>query len=181
MKTAPSRKPASSIHVVPVISPLPLRENQPANTGSLDALPRGRIAVTPVRTGPAPTFRGPSPATSVVMPTSTPGTSVIAFRDPGVPSKGTPRSRARGRSWAAGACENATNPAMQTARDRRKCNVIARRILRARLLGAPAAVRQHEPPVRDRRIVDPQHLDAALFDNARLPRDDRTVPRPREN
>ena len=47
--TGPSRKPDSSTHVVPVISPLPFSENQPANTGSLVALPRGRIAVTPVR------------------------------------------------------------------------------------------------------------------------------------
>ena len=34
MNTAPSRKPASSIQVVPVISPLPFKENQPANTWS---------------------------------------------------------------------------------------------------------------------------------------------------
>src|SRR5512146_501360 len=56
--TGPSRKPDSSIQVVPVISPLPLRENQPANTGSPDALPLGRMAVTPVRTGPSPTLNG---------------------------------------------------------------------------------------------------------------------------
>src|ERR1035441_10537624 len=31
----------------------------------------------------------------VVAPTSTPATSVIAFNGPGVPSKGTPKSRAR--------------------------------------------------------------------------------------
>jgi L-aminopeptidase/D-esterase-like protein len=37
--------------VVPVISPLPLSENHPANTGSAFSLPLGRIAVTPVRTG----------------------------------------------------------------------------------------------------------------------------------
>src|SRR3954454_13309122 len=96
MNTGPSRNPASSIHVVPVISPLPFIENQPANTGSFDPFPRGRTAVTPVRTGPAPAFNGPSPASSVVMPTSTPATSVIAFNGPGVPSNGTPRSRARG-------------------------------------------------------------------------------------
>ena len=34
---------------------------------------------------------------SVVWPTSTPATSVIAFIGPGVPSNGMPRSRARGR------------------------------------------------------------------------------------
>ena len=101
MKTGPSRNPASSIQVVPVISPLPLSENHPAITGSPDVLPRGRIAVTPVRTGPSPTLSAPSPRMSVVMPTSTPLTSVIALSAPGVPSNGTPRSRARGLLCAA--------------------------------------------------------------------------------
>ena len=36
--TGPSRKPDSSTQVVPVISPLPLSENHPAKTGSIDAL-----------------------------------------------------------------------------------------------------------------------------------------------
>ena len=95
-RTGPSRKPDSSIQVVPVISPLPLSENQPANTGSFDPLPRGRMAVTPVRTGPDPIFKAPLPEMSVVIPTSTPATSVIAFTGPGCPWNGTPRSRARG-------------------------------------------------------------------------------------
>src|SRR4029077_9582055 len=60
-------------------------------------------AVTPVRTGPMPTFSGPSPEIKVVWPTSTPFTSVIAFKAPGVPSKGTPRSRARCLVWAVAA------------------------------------------------------------------------------
>src|SRR6266568_4529522 len=94
--TGPSRKPESSTQCVPVISPLPLRLNQPANTASREFFPRGRIAVTPVRTGPTPTFNAPSPEISVVWPTSTPLMSVIAFSGPGWPSKGTPRSRARG-------------------------------------------------------------------------------------
>ena len=51
MTGAPS-SPDSSTQVVPVISPLPLSENQAAKTGSLDPFPRGRMAVTPVRTGP---------------------------------------------------------------------------------------------------------------------------------
>src|SRR5262245_33400236 len=102
MKTGPSRNPASSIHVVPVISPLPFIENQPAKTWSFDPLPRGRIAVTPVRTGPLPTFSAPSPEMSVVIPTSTPATSVIALSGPGVPSNGMPRSRARGFVCASG-------------------------------------------------------------------------------
>src|ERR1700684_633842 len=36
---------------------------------------------------------------SVRQPTSTPGTSAMGLSGPGVPSKGTPRSRARGRVW----------------------------------------------------------------------------------
>src|SRR5436190_5582529 len=95
MRIGPSRKPASSIQVVPVISPLPFSENQPANTWSFEFFPRGRIAVTPVRTGPAPTLSGPAPEMRVVAPTSTPGTSVIAFSAAGAPSNGIPRSRAR--------------------------------------------------------------------------------------
>src|SRR5579864_6516850 len=94
--TGPSRKPDSSTQVVPVISPLPFSVNHAAKTGPFDSLPRGRIAVTPVRTGPTPTFRAPSPEMRVVWPTSTPLTSVIAFNDPGTPSNGTPRSRALG-------------------------------------------------------------------------------------
>ena len=49
--TGPSSNPDSSSHAVPVISPLPFSENQPPKTGtSRVARPRGRIAVTPVRT-----------------------------------------------------------------------------------------------------------------------------------
>src|SRR5260370_28990357 len=58
------------------------------------------MAVTPVRTGPLPTSSFPSPEISVACPTSTPRTSVIALLGPGAPSKGTPRSRARGLVWA---------------------------------------------------------------------------------
>src|SRR5208283_3790000 len=86
--TGPSRKPDSSTQVVPVISPLPFSVNHPANTESLESLPRGKTAVTPVRTGPVPTFRTPSPEISVVWPTSIPLTSVIALSGPGTPSKG---------------------------------------------------------------------------------------------
>ena len=51
--TGPSSRPDSSIHVVPVISPAPFSAYQPANAGSFNvARPRGRTAVTPVRTGP---------------------------------------------------------------------------------------------------------------------------------
>src|SRR5262249_39909870 len=61
---------------------------KPPNAGSDDLFPRGHTAVTPVLTL--------SPEISVRCPTSTPETSVIAFLGPGVPSRGTPRSRARG-------------------------------------------------------------------------------------
>ena len=61
MVTGASIRPDCSIQVVPVISPLPLSENQPAKTVSPPALPRGKIAVTPVRTGPVPTCSAPSP------------------------------------------------------------------------------------------------------------------------
>src|SRR5438874_1243766 len=96
--TGPSRKPDSSTQVVPVISPLPFCEYQPANEKRcMEASPRGSTAVTPVRTGPLPTVSLPLPEIRVVWPTSTPSMSVIAFSGPGAPSKGTPRSRARAR------------------------------------------------------------------------------------
>src|SRR5580704_4647267 len=95
--TGPSRKPDSSTHAVPVISPLPFCENHAANTGlDSESWPRGSTAVTPVRTGPLPTCSLPDPEITVVWPTVTPATSVMALSGPGVPSKGTPRSRARG-------------------------------------------------------------------------------------
>src|ERR1700690_2101124 len=77
--TGPSRNPDSSTHVVPVISPFPFSDHQPANTELfIDSFPRGKIAVTPVRTGPFPTSSLPSPEIRVVWPTATPETSVIA-------------------------------------------------------------------------------------------------------
>src|SRR5215469_9956324 len=105
--TGPTSRPDSSTQVVPVISPLPLSDHHPAMTASSKFLPRGRIAVTPVRTGPLPTTNFPSPEISVVWPTKTPETSVMAFKGPGVPSKGTPRSRARG-FFAESCCPNRT-------------------------------------------------------------------------
>src|SRR4051794_13038252 len=54
------------------------------------------MTVTPVRTGPLPTTSGPSPAMSVVWPTRTPATSVIALKGPrGSPPIAIPRSDAR--------------------------------------------------------------------------------------
>jgi hypothetical protein len=99
--TGPQRKPLSSSQVVPVISPLPLSVNQAPITPSALFLPRGKIAVTPVRTGPLPATSRPSPLMIVVWPTSTPATSVMALSGPGVPLKGIPRARARGLAWAA--------------------------------------------------------------------------------
>src|SRR5579863_2034194 len=121
--TGPSRKPDSSTQVVPVISPLPFSENQPAKTESVEVLPRGRIAVTPVRTGPCPATSLPSPEISVFTPISTPFTSVIASSGPGVPSKGTPKSRAltgRGAAdWARAVTPTASpNPAISSASNR---------------------------------------------------------------
>src|SRR5215467_6941413 len=56
MSTGLSRKPDSSSQVVPVISPLPFCEYQPAKEKfCIEAAPRGSTAVTPVRTGPLPT------------------------------------------------------------------------------------------------------------------------------
>src|SRR3984885_13507222 len=93
--TGPYKNPDSSTQVVPVISPFPFSVNHPANTGSTEFFPRGNTAVTPVRTGPVPTTNFPSPEIRVRYPTSTPFTSVIASSCPGVPSNGTPKSRAR--------------------------------------------------------------------------------------
>ena len=79
--------PDSRIHSSPVISPLPLSRWQPANTGSWASPgPRGMTTVTPVRTGPRPVTSGPSPSSSVVNPTRTPATSVIALNGPGRPA-----------------------------------------------------------------------------------------------
>src|SRR5258706_8222831 len=115
--TGPSRKPDSSTQVVPVISPLPFSDHQPAKTELvIESFPRGRTAVTPVRTGPLPTCNFPSPEMSVVCPTVTPETSVIALSGPAVPSKGTPRSRARG--FAGGLLCAETNDAIANEQER---------------------------------------------------------------
>jgi hypothetical protein len=87
--------PDSRIHSSPVSSPFPFRRCEPAKTGSSQGLPScGKTTVTPVRTE--------SPSTSVVWPTRTPGTSVIAFSSPGgsVPIR-IPSSLARGLGTAA--------------------------------------------------------------------------------
>ena len=90
--------------VIPETSPAPLRTKPPPTTRSSKTLAGfGRMAVTPVRTGPRPTFRAPAPRMMVEWPTFTPATSVMAFQRPGLnrPS-GTPRSRARQRGSAGG-------------------------------------------------------------------------------
>src|SRR5207247_5813428 len=68
--TGPHRKPDSSSHVVPVISPLPFIVNQPANTGSPEAFPRGKRAVPPERPGPFPPFNLRPPAITFRCPPS---------------------------------------------------------------------------------------------------------------
>ncbi len=88
--------PDSRIHSRPVSSPFPFSRCAPAKTGSYHGLPScGWTTVTPVRTS--------SPSISVVWPTRTPETSVIAFRFPvgSVPIV-MPRSRARGRATREG-------------------------------------------------------------------------------
>src|SRR6516162_6799420 len=115
--TGPIKNPDSSTHVVPVISPFPFSDHQPANTpASVTSFPRGKTAVTPVRTGPFPTTSLPSPETSVVWPTVTPETSVMALSGPGVPSNGTPRSRARGLAvdFSCAELDRALKPIAQT-------------------------------------------------------------------
>ena len=84
MAMTPPSMPDSRTHSRPVSSPLPLSRWQPAKTGSVQTSSAwGTTTVTPVRTGPCPTTSGPSPSMSVVWPTRTPGTSVIASCSPG--------------------------------------------------------------------------------------------------
>ncbi len=62
-------------------------------------VPGGRIAVTPVRTGPSAICWGSTPSIRVTCPTRTPSTSVIALLGPVSYSPiRIPDSRARGRS-----------------------------------------------------------------------------------
>src|SRR5215467_16190168 len=66
----------------------------------------------------------PLPSMSVVCPTRTPSMSVMAFKGPGVPSKGTPRSRARSLCAASAALatapvSDATSTSIGTAIDER--------------------------------------------------------------
>ena len=75
----------SSSQWVPVISPLPFSVANAAKTGSGDAFPRGKMAVTPVRTGPLPRSSRPEPEMIVACPTATPATSVMALSGPGLP------------------------------------------------------------------------------------------------
>src|SRR5687767_7005020 len=107
--TGPSSRPDSSIHERPVISPAPFNTKLPAKAGVvMVSRPRGRMAVTPVRTL-RPSARS---SISVTCPTVTPATSVIALSGPGLPSNGTPRSRARGPARAADAARAAENVRM---------------------------------------------------------------------
>ena len=73
--------PSSCTCVEPASLPKAFPTKTAPGTFSRKRLPPwGRIAVTPVRTA--------SPATTVVCPTRTPATSVIAFSGPGVPAPG---------------------------------------------------------------------------------------------
>src|SRR3954468_12026675 len=97
MPMTPPSSPDSRTHSRPVSSPFPLSRWQPAKTRSVHGSSScGTTMVTPVRTGPSPTTSGPSPLMSVVWPTRTPGTSVIASCGPGSSSPiRRPSSRAR--------------------------------------------------------------------------------------
>ena len=77
-----SSRPHSWTCVIPETSPAPLRTKPPATTRLSNTLALGMMAVTPVRTGPLPRSSGPSPMISVVCPTCTPATSVMAFDSP---------------------------------------------------------------------------------------------------
>src|SRR6185436_15789824 len=81
---------------------------------------RGRTAVTPVRIGPWPTRKAPSPLTIVACPTSTPATSVMAFSRPvgSVPTT-TFRSRARTRGVCAAGIVITVSNARVVAADNR--------------------------------------------------------------
>src|SRR6266571_677114 len=122
-RTGTSSAPCVSIQMLPVISPVPFSTQVAAGTLSRHRSPPcGRIAVTPVRTGPCPGTSFPSPRTSVTCPTRTPFTSVIASSGPGamrpmtIPSS---RSRFLGPSplWpgVARAAVPAAGPAVATA------------------------------------------------------------------
>jgi hypothetical protein len=96
--TGVSIRPNSSMRDRPAVVPAPLNTKQPASTGApYQSSPGGRMAVTPVRTGPSPIRSGPSPWMRVTWPTRTPGTSVMALSGPGGSAPmATPASRARG-------------------------------------------------------------------------------------
>ena len=86
--------PSSSTCVDPASLPNALPTKTAPGTFSRKRLPPcGRMAVTPVRTV--------SPWTTVVWPTATPATSVIALCGPGVPAPGRDAeiARAAGRDW----------------------------------------------------------------------------------
>jgi hypothetical protein len=74
-----SRSPHSATWVSPDTSPAPFSTKAPASTRFSKTLLCGRTAVTPVRTGPLPTSRRPSPLMRVLWPTRTPPTSVMAL------------------------------------------------------------------------------------------------------
>ena len=95
--TGTSSAPCVSIQMLPVISPVPFSTQVAAGTFSRHRSPPcGRIAVTPVRTGPNPGRSFPSPRFRVTCPTRTPFTSVMALSGPGAIRPMTiPRSRMR--------------------------------------------------------------------------------------
>src|SRR2546428_343782 len=128
--TGPHRKPASSSQVVPVISPLPFSVNHPAKTGSPERLPRGRTAVTPVRTGPFPTTSLPLPEPSAALQPAVRSATARVLSDPrGVAVDGPALHPQRRRRDPAGSVRGGGGPlgpaAVHDLSDRRRA--VARR------------------------------------------------------
>jgi hypothetical protein len=171
MRIGPSMNPDSSIHAVPVISPLPFCENHAPNAGRVtESSPRGRTAVTPVRTATGPALSGGRSLMMVECPTVTPFTSVMAFSGPGVPPNGTRIASAGPRRLArpADIDKAAATPtrAIMSRRDRR---CMASRPFRRGLRGSDA----HLTPGRAEpcRVADSQrpHLRDCPGRRASLP------------
>ena len=100
-----SSTPHSRTWIAEVSSPAPLSTATPAARPLRTTSPSGpgTMAVTPVRATPRPTGGSGSSRQTVVWPTRTPGTSVMALPGPGGSRPiSMPRSRARARGVGAG-------------------------------------------------------------------------------
>ena len=132
--------PGRAGHLAKAVAGEPCRQ-RPAPS----ARPRGRMAVTPVRTGPVPTTSGPSPRTIVVWPTSTPATSVMALSGPGHARE---RHAERARP---GGCPARQRHAAEAARGERPSPPRRRDALPMRAASRMAAASRSPRPRSDRR------------------------------